>query len=442
MAASTKPEGDRGTFTIVTPAFNCGRFIDATIQSVVTQEGPFRLRYHVQDGGSTDGTLAALERWTKQIESDLFRPACRALEFSYDAAPDRGMYDAIQAGFAHCGIQPGGYMSWINADDILLPGALACAARLFHEFAEVQVMGGIPCLIDDESILNRIHAPQVYPRETLAAGLHDGRHLPFVMQEGTFWKNELWLKIGGVRTDLRLAGDFDLWRRFAAEADYYSVDTILGAHRRHSGQLTADHSAYFAEVDASLAPDLEQRDLVWERYSQWRVKSTSNRDTCFLGPRISCENGMWEVSQRSLPNLFNTTIYLSADGVRRSLPARFISGFLPESEPLPHLNVPRGSRWLHDGVGILQFETPTPGLHRLLIRLRSFSDQVSITIKHGGSTIFEGAPPVTLFDRDCEISADVGFKEGINTIAVYLDPPQPALRKDFLIIACEAAPLG
>ena len=430
------------TFMIVTPSFNSGRFIHSTIASVVSQSGRFRLRYHVQDGGSKDDTVAELQRWSERLNSSLFRTECYALEFSYSVAPDRGMYDAIQSGFTHCGIDPSGYMTWINADDLLMPGALACVAKLFREFSDVQLMGGIPCQIDEDGVLARIPPLQLYPRSTLAAGLHDGRHLPVGMQEGTFWKAELWLKTGGVRPTFRLAGDFDLWRRFAAESSYVSVDTILAAHRRHSGQLSENPGLYYAEIDASMEAYLEERDQVWERYQRWRARSASDREQCFLGTSLSWETGRWEMEPRSLPALFNTTICVSANGVQRSLPAQYVSGFLPESDQFPHVNVPLGARWLHDGVGIVQFEALATGPHHLRIRLRSFPDQVRVTVKHASRKLFDGWLPRTLHDRDCEITADVNFEKGINTMALFLDPPQAGQHRPLLIVTCEATPVA
>ena len=43
-------------FAIVTPVFNGEKFLDQSILSVVSQTGPFTIRYHVQDGGSKDRT--------------------------------------------------------------------------------------------------------------------------------------------------------------------------------------------------------------------------------------------------------------------------------------------------------------------------------------------------------------------------------------------------
>jgi hypothetical protein len=59
----------------------------------------------------------------------------------------------------------------------------------------------------------------VNPWETLAAGLHDGRRLPFVMRK-EHSRRSLWLKTGGVRTDLRPAGDFDV---LAAEHGFVPI---------------------------------------------------------------------------------------------------------------------------------------------------------------------------------------------------------------------------
>jgi len=48
---------------VVTPAFNAVQTINRTINSVISQSGDFTIHYHVQDGGSTDGTVALLQQW-------------------------------------------------------------------------------------------------------------------------------------------------------------------------------------------------------------------------------------------------------------------------------------------------------------------------------------------------------------------------------------------
>jgi cellulose synthase/poly-beta-1,6-N-acetylglucosamine synthase-like glycosyltransferase len=57
------------SIAIVTPTFNHARFISDAIDSVLAQNYP-RLRYTVQDGGSTDGTLAILKDYASFLMND------------------------------------------------------------------------------------------------------------------------------------------------------------------------------------------------------------------------------------------------------------------------------------------------------------------------------------------------------------------------------------
>ena len=52
---------------ITTPVLNAAATIDQTIQSVVSQAGPVRIRYHVQDGGSSDGTWERILQWQARL---------------------------------------------------------------------------------------------------------------------------------------------------------------------------------------------------------------------------------------------------------------------------------------------------------------------------------------------------------------------------------------
>jgi glycosyltransferase involved in cell wall biosynthesis len=113
-------------FAIVTPIRDGREFIDETILSVVSQAGPFTIRYHVQDGGSTDGTTNRLEQWKKWLDND-FPVGCNGVKFSFSSLPDAGLYDAVNKGFLHCG--RANYMSWINSDDRYEPGAFISVAE-------------------------------------------------------------------------------------------------------------------------------------------------------------------------------------------------------------------------------------------------------------------------------------------------------------------------
>ncbi|VFU08051.1 glycosyltransferase [Methylocella tundrae] len=239
-------------FNIVTPVLNGEQFINETILSVVTQAGPFSVRYHLQDGGSTDSTIKLLAAWQARLAND-FPINCKGIEFSFVSEGDRGLYDAVNRGFAACGNADA--MSWINADDRLEPGALATVARVFETNPDVDWVTGRPTVIAEGGEVLHMSPIIAFPRKAVAAGIFDGRFArPFIQQEGTFWRPKLWDEVGGLNAKFRLAGDFDLWRRFAKRADLVIIDAILGCFRMRSGQLSENRVSYHAEIDASMQP--------------------------------------------------------------------------------------------------------------------------------------------------------------------------------------------
>lgn len=246
---------DTPVVNVVTPCVNAERFIGQTIASVVGQAGEFFIRYHLQDGGSTDDTMAIATRWQDLITCASFPIMCLGVSFSIESAPDRGTCDAIATGFRQLTprCEDLDLMTWINADDVLAPGAMRAAVDAFRDIPGTDWIGGRRAAMDESGTISAIEPALAYARENIAAGLHDGRVLPFVMQEGTFWRPRLWRRVGGIDRRFRLAGDWDLWRRFSEYSEFTTLDTLTGLHRRRPGQLTSDLAAYYDEVDRCLA---------------------------------------------------------------------------------------------------------------------------------------------------------------------------------------------
>jgi hypothetical protein len=164
-------------------------------------------------------------------------------------------------------------MAWLGSDDLLLAGTLATVAFIFDQLLDVQwVTGGNEAGDSFTPYPNVVHI-----RSELAAGKYDGRSRGFVMQEGTFWRAELSNKVGGVDRRFKLAGDWDLWRRFAQHTPLYSVTFPLARFTRRKGQKSEDMSSYYREVDGS-APLSEVADKSAYRLvrypwgSEWQVE--------------------------------------------------------------------------------------------------------------------------------------------------------------------------
>jgi hypothetical protein len=275
---------------IVTPVRNAIGTIDRTIWSIVAQAGDLDIHYHVQDGASTDGTLERLQQWSRRLERIGGELAAR-LTFTFASEPDDGMYAAIARGFARMKIPPSAFMNWCNADDILWPGALDSIGRLGSQLPEVDWIMGWPTWIDLHGRLIAIDRKPRFPRAVLAAGLADGFHWPFVQQESTFWRKSLLDRTGGVNTAVRLAGDWDLWRRFARVTPLVHVQRQLGAFCVRPGQQSANPGAYRAEVDSMIPRAQRQRDLrdAWPQ---------SRQDLATVVGATERQDGTWQREQR------------------------------------------------------------------------------------------------------------------------------------------------
>jgi len=202
--------------SLVTPVFNSGRYLEATIRSVLSPGYP-NLEYIIVDGGSTDGSVDIIRRY----EADLH---------TWVSEPDRGMYDAINKGFAQ---SSGEVMGWISATDLLHAGSLFVVGGVFRAFSEVEWITGRPTGFNDDGMAVEFLNLRRWSRFPFLAGANR-----YIQQESTYWRRNLWDRAGGrVDDSRRSASDFELWVRFFRYARLYSVDALIGGFRSHPDSL-------------------------------------------------------------------------------------------------------------------------------------------------------------------------------------------------------------
>ena len=236
-------------FYIVTPSYNCARYIDETILSVVSQSGGFSIHYHIQDGGSTDGTLEKLKAWEERLHAPSPWVFCKELTFTWDSSPDNGMYDAINKGFERLAPPEDGIMAWVNTDDTYFPHVFSTVAKAFADVPDMEWFGGTIVGLHKTGPMEFYQDyNQPYPMELIRGYCCGSEHWRVLQQNGMFWKGVLWKKAGVLNSTLRYAGDFELWPRFARYADFLHFPVVVGTHRFRDGQLS-QNTMYKTEME-------------------------------------------------------------------------------------------------------------------------------------------------------------------------------------------------
>lgn len=211
--------------SVVMPSFNQARFVEAALLSVLNQ-GHSGTEIIFVDGGSTDGTMDVVERYRDRL-------ACCVSE------PDKGQSDALKKGFDRA---TGDVVTWLNTDDLLLPGALREVASQFTNRRRCDALFGNTIWIDAEDrIVKCSKSGDHFPH---ALGLRLG--LLSAGGPSAFFARDLYQAVGGINRDLHYMMDTELWWRFAMHgaslrrSNRYIWALRLHADAKVSGHLYAD----------------------------------------------------------------------------------------------------------------------------------------------------------------------------------------------------------
>ena len=217
--------------TLVTPVRNGAEWIESTLRSVLSQDYP-ELEYIVVDGGSSDATLEIIQR--VQEDPSLANRISRII-----SEKDQGMYDAIAKGFA---LATGEIFGYLNADDLLEAGALERVGRFFAANPQVSLI-----YHEDTVLVDGWKFPNVRQPGGICTADLLNQHILF--QDGVFFRRSAYEAVGGVRRDLRLAGDYDLWLRLSGHCRFVRRPGHVSCFRIRPGQLSLDLQAYYREVE-------------------------------------------------------------------------------------------------------------------------------------------------------------------------------------------------
>ena len=224
--------------SVIVPTLNQASFLEETLRSVLDQNYP-DVELIVIDGGSTDGSLAILQRYSPRLAH-------------WESAPDRGQSHAINKGLARA---TGEIWCYLNSDDLLRPGSLARVGEMFRD-PEVEWVGGITVIFDEHSERGTV-TPQepATVKEILTPWSRSVEHV-FPCSNVCFMRRSIFQRLGGLDESYHYSMDMEFYTRaHFAGIKLHRIPEVLGRWRWHDASKTVrDGSAYrFLEEELRIA---------------------------------------------------------------------------------------------------------------------------------------------------------------------------------------------
>jgi glycosyltransferase involved in cell wall biosynthesis len=213
----TKNEMIWPKFSIITPSYNQGEYIEETIQSVLSQNYP-NLEYIIVDGNSTDNSVDNIKKY-------------EAFLSWWVSEKDGGQAQAINKGLKK---STGEIIAWINSDDRYTPYAFSAVRDFFQQNPEVDMVYGDAEIIDSTGNFI-MHRKELAFDKTMARLIGFGILIP---QPATFWRRNIFETVGYLNENLHYALDSDYWSRIAEKHEIRHIPIVLAQARYHDESKT------------------------------------------------------------------------------------------------------------------------------------------------------------------------------------------------------------
>lgn len=211
--------------SIIIPSYNQGKYLEKTIQSVIQQHYD-TLEIIIMDGGSIDNSVEIIKKYESYL-------------FYWKSQRDGGQSNAINEGLK---IATGRFKTWLNSDDILLPGALHSLNNYSHNFPECRWFLGNLLWIDKNDCVIKVGKAKPYDRFFVNKGLFTSGG------PSSFMRDDLLEEYGLLREDFHYMMDTEMWRRLAYNNEpFVRLKDYIWALRLHEEAKMSGHNFKHSE---------------------------------------------------------------------------------------------------------------------------------------------------------------------------------------------------
>ena len=250
--------------SIVIANYNYGRFLEEAIQSIVSQGMGNKVEIIICDAASTDNSVEIIKKcvnglppnisyydWVKSNPSLTTNDQQRTTKITWWCSePDGGQSAAFNKGFSHA---KGRFLTWLNADDIFIPGSLKRVVDYIENHPRVEWISGGTVFCNGDMQIERMRIGASVPPMSK-------RYLPMHVIGGpsSFFSAQRLIEVGGVDEQLHYVMDIDLWHKFfAAGMKLVHLKLYVWGFRMHEASKTT------SSLIGSVSEGHRNEELAW-----------------------------------------------------------------------------------------------------------------------------------------------------------------------------------
>lgn len=215
--------------SVIVPTYNCEAFIGDALDSILSQ-GHAQMEIVIADDGSTDGTLAVVERFGSRVR--VFRQANRGPAAARNLAVRESRGD---------------YLAFLDGDDLWLPDKLSAQMAYLRANPQTKVVYG-NWLVWNTQADGRYHAEDlVVPADddpTLIEDENSGWVYPKLLLDSIIHiiaaviHRSVYERVDGFDESLRTGSDWDFWLRVAQHFPAVKLQKTVAVYRQNPTSVT------------------------------------------------------------------------------------------------------------------------------------------------------------------------------------------------------------